>query len=52
MELWQHPDLARRWPRQLPVNLNAQAFANVVKPDDAATADWTLRFQVQFLFPK
>jgi hypothetical protein len=37
---------------KLPVNLNAQAFANVVKPDDDATADWTLRLQVQFLFPK
>jgi hypothetical protein len=37
---------------KLPVNLNAQAFANVVKPDDDPTADWTLRLQVQFLFPK
>jgi hypothetical protein len=37
---------------KLPVNLNAQAFDNVVKPDDDATADWTLRLQVQFLFPK
>jgi hypothetical protein len=35
-----------------PVNLRAQAFYNVVKPDDAATADWTLRLQIQFLFPK
>ena len=35
-----------------PVNLQAQAFYNVVKPDDDATADWTLRLQVQFLFPK
>jgi hypothetical protein len=35
-----------------PVNLQAQAFYNVVKPDDAPTADWTLRLQVQFLFPK
>ena len=37
---------------KLPVNLNAQAFANVVKPDDDPTADWTLRLQVEFLFPK
>jgi hypothetical protein len=37
---------------KLPVNLQAQAFYNVVKPDDAPTADWTLRLQVQFLFPK
>jgi hypothetical protein len=37
---------------RLPVNLQAQAFYNAVKPDDDATADWTLRLQVQFLFPK
>lgn len=37
---------------KLPVNLQTQAFYNVVKPDDAPTADWTLRLQVQFLFPK
>ena len=37
---------------KLPVNLQAQAFYNVVKPDDDPTADWTLRLQVQFLFPK
>jgi hypothetical protein len=37
---------------KLPVNLQAQAFYNVVKPDEAPTADWTLRLQVQFLFPK
>jgi hypothetical protein len=24
----------------------------VVKPDDDPTADWTLLFQVEFLFPK
>ncbi len=35
-----------------PVNLQVQAFDNVVKPDDDPTADWTLRLQVQFLFPK
>ena len=37
---------------KLPVNLQAQVFDNVVKPDDGPTADWTLRLQVQFLFPK
>ena len=37
---------------KLPVNLQIQAYDNVVKPDDAPTADWTLRLQVQFLFPK
>jgi hypothetical protein len=37
---------------KLPVNLQAQAYYNVAKPDDAPTADWTLRLQVQFLFPK
>lgn len=37
---------------KLPVNLQAQAFYNVVEPDDAPTADWALRLQVQFLFPK
>jgi hypothetical protein len=36
----------------LPVNLPTQAFYNVVKPDDDPTADWTLRLQVQFLFPE
>jgi hypothetical protein len=38
--------------RQAAVNVQAQAFYNVVKPDDDPTADWTLRLQVQFLFPK
>ena len=37
---------------KLPVNLQIQAFYNVVKPDDAPTDDWSLRLQVQFLFPK
>jgi hypothetical protein len=37
---------------KLPVNLQAQAYYNVVKPDDAPTADRTLRLQVQFRFPK
>jgi len=35
---------------KLPVNVQLQAFDNVVKPDD--TADWQLRFQVQLMFPK
>ena len=37
---------------KLPINLQAQVYDNVVKPDDAPTADWTLRLQVQFRFPK
>jgi len=37
---------------KLPVNLQTQAFYNVVKPEDDATNDWTLRLQIQFLFPK
>lgn len=37
---------------KLPVNLQAQAYRNLVKPDDAAAADGTVRLQVQFLFPK
>lgn len=37
---------------KLPVNLQTQAFYNVVKPDDDPTADGTLRLQVQFLFPR
>ena len=35
---------------RLPVNLQLQAYYNVVTPDNGA--DWQLRFQVQFLFPK
>lgn len=35
---------------RLPVNLQLQAFYNAEKP--AYAADWQLRFQVQFLFPK
>jgi hypothetical protein len=35
---------------KLPLNIQLQAFYNVEKPDNAA--DWQLRFQVQFLFPK
>jgi hypothetical protein len=33
-----------------PVNAQVQAFYNAVKPDNGA--DWTLRLQLQFLFPK
>ncbi len=33
-----------------PVNVQAQAFYNVEKPEYAA--DWQLRLQLQFLFPK
>jgi hypothetical protein len=35
---------------KLPVNFQLQAFYNVEKPEFGA--DWQLRFQVQFLFPK
>lgn len=35
---------------KLPVNTQLQAYYNVVRPKEAA--DWTLRFQLQFLFPK
>ncbi len=33
-----------------PMNAQLQAFKNVVSPENAA--DWQLRFQLQFLFPK
>ena len=33
-----------------PINASLQAYDNVVTP--AGGADWELRFQVQFLFPK
>ncbi len=35
---------------KLPVNTQLQAFYNVENPRSGA--DWQLRFQVQFLFPK
>lgn len=35
---------------KLPVNINAQAFYNVVKPD--GVGEWQSRIQLQFLFPK
>ncbi len=37
--------------RKAPLNLQLQAFYNVVTPDTFG-ADWQLRFQVQLLFPK
>ncbi len=36
---------------KLPVNMSIQAFYNVEEPDNLGP-DWTLRFQVQALFPK
>lgn len=33
-----------------PLNAQVQAFANVVKPDNGA--NWSMRLQLQFLFPK
>ena len=36
---------------KLPINTSLQAFCNVVTPQHSG-ADWQLRFQVQFLFPK
>lgn len=35
---------------KLPINLNAQIYYNVVKPD--GVGDWQSRIQIQFLFPK
>ncbi len=35
---------------KMPVNFQLQAFSNVVHPDDGP--DWSLRFQIQLLFPK
>jgi hypothetical protein len=35
---------------KLPVNISAQAYYNVEKPD--FVGDWSARLQVQFLFPK
>jgi len=36
---------------KLPINLQLQAFDNVVTPNRSG-ADWQLRFQAQLLFPK
>ena len=35
---------------KLPINLSAQAFYNVATPRHGA--DWSIRLQCQFLFPK
>ena len=35
---------------KLPVNIQLQAFGNVVRPEFGPK--WQLRFQIQFLFPK
>jgi hypothetical protein len=35
---------------KLPLNAQLQAFYNVVRPDN--TAEWQLRVQLQFLFPR
>lgn len=35
---------------KLPININAQLYYNVVKPD--GVGDWQSRIQIQFLFPK
>lgn len=35
---------------KLPVNIGTQAYYDVATPQYGA--DWTLRLQVQFLFPK
>lgn len=35
---------------KLPMNANIGAFANIVRPDPGP--DWSLRFQIAFLFPK
>lgn len=37
---------------KLPVNVSAQGYYNAVHPENLPYADWTLRAQVQFLFPK
>ncbi len=33
-----------------PVNINLQVYYNVARPENAS--DWSIRFNVQFLFPK
>ncbi|RZL91892.1 MAG: hypothetical protein EOP82_11680 [Variovorax sp.] len=35
---------------KLPVNMSLSAYYNVVRPDNAA--NWQVRFQAQFMFPK
>lgn len=39
-----------QWFGKLPVNLQVQAFGNVVKQDYGP--DWQLRFEITFMFPK
>jgi len=39
-------------PGKPPLNVTLQAYYHVVKPDHLPAADWTLRFQVQLMFPK
>jgi hypothetical protein len=36
---------------KLPVNASLQAYYNVVHPDDTGP-EWSMRFQLQFMFPK
>ncbi len=35
-----------------PINVSLHGYYNAIHPDDTPYPDWTLRFQVQFLFPK
>ena len=35
-----------------PINVSLHGYYNATHPDDTPYLDWTLRFQVQFLFPK
>ncbi len=37
---------------KLPLNISLSGYYNAIHPDNVPYADWTLRFQVQFLFPK
>jgi len=39
-----------RWGKLPPMNFNVQGYYNAVKPDPVG--DWTLRVQLQLLFPK
>jgi hypothetical protein len=39
-------------PGKPPLNVSLQAYYNLVTPDHAPAADWTLRLQVQLMFPK
>ncbi len=35
-----------------PIDVSLQGYDNAIHPDDTPYPDWTLRFQVEFLFPK